>query len=51
MDEDEWEMDCKCKSKNCRKRIRDFKYLPKEIQEKYLRLGIIPKYCKKKSKK
>lgn len=44
MDEDEWEMDCMCKSKNCRKRIRDFKYLSKEIQQKYIRLGIVPKY-------
>jgi SET domain-containing protein len=44
MDEDDWEMDCRCGSKNCRKRIRDFKYLPKEIQQKYIKLGIVPKY-------
>ncbi len=44
MDEDDWELDCMCKSKNCRKRIRDFKYLPKEIQQKYIKLGIVPKY-------
>lgn len=44
MDEDNWEMNCRCKSKNCRKRIRDFKYLPKEIQQKYIRLGIVPNY-------
>ncbi len=44
MDEDDWEMDCVCKSKNCRKRIRDFKYLPKEIQQKYMKLEIAPKY-------
>jgi hypothetical protein len=46
MDEDEWEMDCMCKCKNCRKRIRDFKYLPKEIQQKYIRLEIVPEYIK-----
>jgi len=44
MNEDDWEMDCKCGSRNCRKRIRDFKYLPKMAQRKYMRLGIIPKY-------
>lgn len=44
MDEDNWEMDCMCGNKNCRKRIRDFKYLPEKIQQKYLRLGIVPEY-------
>ncbi|MBU0459203.1 MAG: SET domain-containing protein [Nanoarchaeota archaeon] len=44
LNEDHWEMDCMCQSKNCRKRIRDFKYLPKEIQQKYIKLGIVPKY-------
>ena len=44
MDEDDWEMNCMCQSKNCRKIIRDFKYLPKEIQQKYISLGIVPKY-------
>lgn len=44
MDEDDWEMDCKCQSKNCRKRIRDFKYLPKETQQAYMVWGIVPKY-------
>ena len=51
MDEDEWEMDCMCKSKNCRKRIKDFKYLPKEIQHKYIKLGIVPEYILKSSEK
>lgn len=44
MDEDDWEMDCKCGSKICRKRIRDFKYLSPDIQKIYLDLGIVPKY-------
>lgn len=44
MDEDDWELDCMCKNKNCRKRIRDFKYLPKKLQLKYIKLGIVPKY-------
>lgn len=44
MDEDDWEMDCTCQSKNCRKKIRDFKYLPKKIQQKYIKLRIVPRY-------
>jgi len=48
MDEDDWEMDCKCGSKNCRKRIRDFKYLPKSLQKKYLKLGIVQGFIAKK---
>lgn len=50
MDEDYWEMDCNCQSINCRKRIRDFKYLPEEIQENYIQKGIIPKYILEKLK-
>ena len=44
MDEDDWELDCQCPSKNCRKNIRDFKYLPKEIQQEYIQFRIVPKY-------
>lgn len=51
MDEDDWEMNCECDSKNCRGRIRDFKYLPPEIQKKYLNLGIVPEYISKNFKK
>jgi len=42
MDENEWEMDCDCKSPKCRGRIRDFKHLPLKIQRKYIGLGIVP---------
>jgi hypothetical protein len=48
MDEDDWEMDCQCGNKNCRGRIRDFKYLPPDIQKKYSDLGIVPEYISKK---
>lgn len=51
MDEDDWEMDCNCDSKNCRGRIRDFKYLPSDIQKRYLDLGIVPEYISKNFKK
>lgn len=46
MDEDNWEMICNCGEENCRKRIRDFKYLPEEIQKKYIKLDIVPDYIK-----
>jgi hypothetical protein len=51
IDEDDWEMDCNCKSENCRGRIRDFKYLPSDIQKKYLDLGIVPEYISKNFQK
>jgi hypothetical protein len=51
MDEDEWEMDCNCQAKNCRKRIRDFKYLPPKIQKKYISLGIVPEFILKNLKR
>ncbi|MEK6935288.1 MAG: SET domain-containing protein-lysine N-methyltransferase [Nanoarchaeota archaeon] len=41
---DEEPMPCICKSKNCRKIIRDFRFLPKKTQEKYIKLGIVPDY-------
>jgi len=44
MDEDDWEMDCHCGTSICRKRIRDFKYLPKEVQNKYISLAVVPQY-------
>lgn len=44
MDEDHWQMDCNCGSPSCRGRIRDFKYLPKEVQERYLKLGVVPQF-------
>ena len=44
MNEDNWEMNCKCGSKNCRKIIKNFKYLPKKIQQKYIKLKIVPDY-------
>jgi len=47
MDEDDWEMDCNCASNNCRKRIRDFRYLSKEIQKKYIKLGVVPEFILK----
>lgn len=33
--ESDWHMDCRCGTKNCRKRIGSFDELPKSIKEKY----------------
>lgn len=44
MDEDGWAIDCHCGSANCRREIRDFKYLPIDVKEKYVQLGIVPEY-------
>lgn len=51
MDEDLWEADCLCGSKNCRGRIRDFKWLPKSVKERYVKLGIVPDYIIEKENK
>lgn len=47
IDEDDWKMSCLCGSKLCRKKIRDFKYLPKKIKKKYIGLGIVPDFILK----
>ncbi|HRP70969.1 MAG TPA: SET domain-containing protein-lysine N-methyltransferase [Turneriella sp.] len=44
MAEDHWEMDCACGAPSCRGRIRDFKYLPRALQYKYIELGIAPDF-------
>lgn len=42
--EGRWQMDCHCGSKNCRRKIKDFKHLPEKIKKKYIKLRIVPKY-------
>jgi hypothetical protein len=44
MSEDDWEMSCLCGSPQCRGRIRDFKHLPKLLQDYYVFLGVVPSY-------
>ncbi|HNR87482.1 MAG TPA: SET domain-containing protein-lysine N-methyltransferase [Spirochaetota bacterium] len=44
MAEDCWEMDCLCGSRQCRKRIRDFKHLSPELRARYISLGIVPDF-------
>lgn len=44
MDEDYWEMPCRCGAAGCRGRIRDFKHLPREVQQRYRQLDILPPF-------
>ena len=43
--EDPWEMDCFCGAANCRKRIREFKHLPTELQLFYKAQEVVPGFC------
>lgn len=45
MAEDAWEMDCACGAAGCRRRIRDFKYLPRELQLYYIERGVVGDFC------
>jgi hypothetical protein len=51
MAEDFWEMDCGCGSGKCRKRIRDFRHVPKGVQSRYIKLGIVPDFVLKHSRR
>ena len=39
-----WQMECMCGSSLCRGKVGDFLDLPAELQEKYVRLRIVPEY-------
>jgi hypothetical protein len=39
-----WTMECKCGSARCRKVVRDFDQLPKQLQEHYLKLNVVQRY-------
>ncbi|MBU0635955.1 hypothetical protein KKE06_02935 [Candidatus Micrarchaeota archaeon] len=39
---------CQCGHKDCRKKVIDFFALPPKVQEKYLKLGAVPDFIKKK---
>lgn len=46
MAEDWFEMDCHCGAPNCRGRIRDFRHLPKALQESYLARGVVQSFIR-----
>lgn len=41
---DYWEMDCLCGTTRCRRKIKDFKYLPRELRQEYIDLDVVPDY-------
>ena len=45
-----WRMKCNCASKNCRHVIGPFSYLPAKIRNRYIKLGIVPKYVQNEYK-
>jgi SET domain-containing protein len=47
--EDKWEMNCNCKSKNCRKVIKQFYELPPEHQKRYIEQGAVQDHILAKS--
>jgi len=49
--DDAWTMKCNCGEKECRKIIRSIDKLPKKILDRYLKLGIIPRYILNTMKK
>lgn len=48
MDEDRWTMQCGCGEESCRRVIKDFKYLPPELRQKYLDLNIVQNFIASK---
>jgi len=49
MDENNWTLECKCGTPNCRKIVKDFRFLPPSIQKKYLELNIIQSFIIKQN--
>lgn len=48
LDEDDFTMACRCGRPSCRKLIGDGKYLPHDVWQRYLGLGILPEYVRKR---
>lgn len=46
-----WTMRCNCGASNCRRLITDFDLIPREIQQQYLRLGIVLPFIVRRIKK
>lgn len=41
MDDGLWSLECRCGHRECRGIVRDFKHLPRSVQEYYLDLGVV----------
>jgi uncharacterized protein len=46
LDEDDFTMECRCGAPSCRGTIRDGKYLPEKVWQRYEELGILPGYVR-----
>ena len=44
MFDDNWIMKCACDSANCRGVIKEFKFLPAELKQRYMAFGVVPTY-------
>lgn len=44
MDEDCWNLECRCETSACRGTVGDFKNLPHALRERYVRLGIVQSF-------
>ena len=42
----DWSMECKCRSKKCRKQIKNYRSIPKDILNSYFHLGCLPDFVK-----
>lgn len=43
-----WAMECACGSENCRRKVKNFVDLSKQLQSKYIKIGVVPDYILKK---
>lgn len=43
-----WTMMCFCSSKKCRKIVKDFPFLPKNAQQKYIKSGFVSEFITKR---
>lgn len=46
----EWSMKCLCGKKSCRKKVGNATTLPKKVLEKYVKMGLLPKFIEKEVK-
>jgi SET domain-containing protein len=46
MDENHYQMECKCGRPSCRKIVTDFKLLPSYVKEQYLKLNIVMSFIR-----
>lgn len=47
MDENHYQMECKCGKPSCRKVVTDFILLPEKTKDNYLKMGIVMKFIQK----